>query len=114
MKTLRIHLLLVLVLLALSFSACNTGSQTPGLAYPPAKKGAVIDIYHGTEVPDPYRWLEEPDSPDTQAWVAEQNKLTFAFLADVPAREKIKARLTDLMNYPRYSAPFKRGGRYFY
>ncbi|MBL7154101.1 MAG: S9 family peptidase [Phycisphaerae bacterium] len=114
MKTLHIHLLRALALLAILFSACNTGSQAPGLAYPPAKKGAVIDIYHGAKVPDPYRWLEEPDSPDTQAWVAEQNKLTSAFLADVPAREKIKTRLTDLMNYPRYSTPSERGGRYFY
>lgn len=114
MKTLRIRLLAAPLLLALLFSACNTGSQTAKLAYPPARRDAVVDVYHGTKVPDPYRWLEEPDSADTQAWVAEQNKLTNAFLADIPAREKTKARLTELMNYPRYSTPSERGGRYFY
>ncbi|MHC4743699.1 MAG: prolyl oligopeptidase family serine peptidase [Planctomycetota bacterium] len=111
MKTSRIRLTLAALLVpALLFSAC----QTAKLAYPPAEKGSVVDVYHGTEVADPYRWLEEPDSPETQGWVAEQNKLTAAFLADVPEREQIETRLTELMNYARYSVPFKQGGKYFY
>jgi len=110
MKTSRIRILLAPLLLAILLSAC----KTTNLAYPPAKTDSTVDIYHGTKIPDPYRWLEEPDSPDTQAWVAKQNKLTNAFLADVPARSKIKARLTELMNYPRYSLPSKRADRLFY
>lgn len=110
MKTSRIRILLAPLLLAVLLSAC----KTTNLAYPPAKTDSTVDIYHGTKIPDPYRWLEEPDSPDTQAWVAKQNKLTNAFLADVPARSKIKARLTELMNYPRYSLPSKRADRLFY
>jgi prolyl oligopeptidase len=88
--------------------------QTVELTYPQARRGSTVDVYHGIEVPDPYRWLEDADSQETQSWVAKQNKLTSDFLAAVPVREKIKTRLTDLLNYPRYSTPYKRGGRYFF
>ncbi|MHC4194003.1 MAG: prolyl oligopeptidase family serine peptidase, partial [Planctomycetota bacterium] len=64
--------------------------------------------------PDPYRWLEDADSAETQAWVAEQNKLTSDFLAAIAAREEFETRLTNLLDYPRYSAPSKEGGRYFF
>ena len=84
------------------------------MTYPQARKDSTVDVYHGIEVPDPYRWLEDADTPETQSWVAKQNKLTYDFLAAAPAREKIKTRLTALLNYPRYSAPYKRGGRYFF
>ncbi|MCK4293535.1 MAG: S9 family peptidase [Planctomycetes bacterium] len=118
MKILRTRLLIALGLWAVLCSGCHevlpAGPQTAKLAYPSAKKDSTVDIYHGTKVPDPYRWLEEPDSPDTQAWVAKQNKLTSNFLASVPAREKIKARLTALMDYPRYSAPSRQANRYFF
>ncbi len=82
--------------------------------YPPARIDNVVDDYFGTKVPDPYRWLEDPDSPETQAWVEAENKLTFGFIDSIPAREKIEARLTQLWNYPRYSVPYKRGDRYFF
>lgn len=88
-------------------------TKTAKLLYPQARRDSIVDIYHGVEVPDPYRWLEDPDSAETQAWVARQNKLTTDFLA-VSAREKIRTRLTGLMDYPRYSAPYKQGGRYFF
>lgn len=82
--------------------------------YPPVRVDNVVDDYFGTKVPDPYRWLEDPDSPETQAWVEAENKLTYGFINSIPAREKIKARLTQLWNYPRYSVPYKKGGRYFF
>ncbi len=82
--------------------------------YPVAKTDNVVDDYFGTKVADPYRWLENPDSPETQAWVEAENKLTYNFLNSIPQREKIKAKLTKLWNYPKYSVPIKKGERYFY
>ncbi len=83
-------------------------------AYPTAKKVEQTDDYHGTKVADPYRWLEDSDSPDTRAWIEAENKLTFDYLSKIPQREQIKQRLTKLWNYEKYTAPFKEGGRYFY
>ena len=85
-----------------------------GLSYPPTHRGQQSDIYHGIEVKDPYRWLEDPDSEATIAWVTAQNKVTTDYLDQIPSREKIKSRLTQLWNYEKYSSPFKRGDRYFY
>ncbi|MDQ3323012.1 MAG: prolyl oligopeptidase family serine peptidase [Acidobacteriota bacterium] len=82
--------------------------------YPQTKKVEQTDDYHGRKIADPYRWLEDDNSAETKAWVEEQNKLTFSYLNQIPEREKIKARLTELWNYERYSAPFKEGKRYFY
>ncbi len=84
------------------------------LVYPATKKIDQIDDYHGTKVVDPYRWLEEPDNPETKAWVAAQNQVTFNWLAQVPSRDRIRQRLTKLWNYERYGQPHKKGGRYFY
>lgn len=86
----------------------------PTVAYPPAPRDdAIVDDFHGTRVPDPYRALEIADAPATVAWVDAQNKLTVDFVAG-PAREAIRARLTEVWNYPRYSVPRHRGGRYFF
>ena len=82
--------------------------------YPVARMDNVVEDYFGTKVADPYRWLENPDSPETQAWVEAENKLTYDFLNAIPQREKIKAKLTKLWNYPKYSVPMKKGERYFY
>ena len=84
------------------------------ITYPETKKGEVVDDYFGTKVPDPYRWLENETSPETKAWVEDQNRVTFAYLDKIPYREKLKARLTELYNYPRISAPFRRGDTYFF
>jgi prolyl oligopeptidase len=92
-------------------SCAATG--TP-LAYPVAKKVAQTDNYHGTVVADPYRWLEDANSADTHAWVEAENKVTQAYLAQIPQRDAIRKRLTELWNYERYSVPFKEGGRYFF
>ena len=82
--------------------------------YPAAHLSDVVDNYHGTLVADPYRWLEDATAAETQAWVAAQQRLTHAFLAALPAREAIKARLATLWNYPRLFVPVKAGGRYFF
>lgn len=84
------------------------------LSYPTTGKIDQTDDYHGVPVSDPYRWLENPDSEETQAWVEAQNAVTFGYLQEIPAREKIKQRLTQLWNYERYGIPFKQGDRYFY
>ena len=84
------------------------------ITYPETKKDDVVDDYFGTKVPDPYRWLEDEKSAETKAWVEDQNRVTFAYLDKIPYREKLKARLTELYNYPRISAPFHRGETYFF
>jgi len=84
------------------------------LKYPKTKKQDIRDDYFGTVVEDPYRWLENDTAADTEDWVAEQNKVTFAYLNKLPNRDKICRQLTDLMDYERMGTPFKRGGRYFY
>ena len=93
-------------------SAAPAGAQT--LQYPAARKSDVVDDYHGTRVPDPYRWLEDPDSPESRAWIEAQNRLTAAYLAEIPARSTIRERLTKLWNYPKYGTPFRKGRRYFF
>ena len=82
--------------------------------YPETRKDAsVIDDYHGTMIPDPYRWLEDDNSEETTTWVEAQNKVTFDHLDNIPFRDSIAARLTELLDYERVSAPFKQGD-YFY
>jgi prolyl oligopeptidase len=93
-------------------SAALLRAQT--LQYPVARKSDVVDDYHGTKVPDPYRWLEDPDSPESRAWIEAQNRLTAAYLAEIPARATIRERLTKLWNYPKYGAPFRKAHRYFF
>src|SRR6478672_5783606 len=83
------------------------------LEYSNTAKTDQTDDYHGVKVADPYRWLEE-DSAQPQAWVEAQNKLTFSYLNQIPQREAIKKRLTELWNYEKFSAPFKAGNHYFY
>ncbi|CAN7310995.1 prolyl oligopeptidase family serine peptidase [Pseudoduganella sp. LjRoot289] len=84
------------------------------VSYPLSKKVDQQDNYHGTTVSDPYRWLEDANSAETKEWVDAQNKLTQSYLGQIPAREAIKARLTKLWNFERYSVPYNEGGRYFY
>ncbi|MEG8946918.1 prolyl oligopeptidase family serine peptidase [Rosettibacter firmus] len=84
------------------------------LHYPPAKKISHIDNYHGTNVEDPYRWLEDLNSEETKEWIKAQNELTNSYFSNIPFREKIKKRLTDLWNYERYTNPIKIGEYYIY
>ena len=89
-------------------------SPSQSFVYPSSRKADQVDDYHGTKVADPYRWLENPDSEETKAWVEEQNQITFSYLGEIPVREQIKQRLTQLWNYEKYGSPFKEGDRYFY
>ncbi|MEM7555849.1 MAG: prolyl oligopeptidase family serine peptidase [Cyanobacteria bacterium P01_A01_bin.84] len=84
------------------------------LTYPKTRKDKQVDNYHGTQVADPYRWLEDPDSEETKAWVKAQNEVTFAYLNDIENKEKIKQRLTKMWDYEKYGVPYKKGDRYFY
>ena len=82
--------------------------------YPPTRKSDQVDDYYGVKVTDPYRWLEDLDSEETKAWVEAQNKLTFGYLAGIPARNTLKDRITKLWNYEKYGVPFREGNHYFY
>jgi hypothetical protein len=82
--------------------------------YPDAPTSDHVDDYHGTKVPDPYRPLENADSPESRKWIEQQNELTFAFLNSIPARKEINHRLTKLWNYEKYGVPFREGDRYFF
>ncbi|MBI1752481.1 MAG: S9 family peptidase [Acidobacteria bacterium] len=88
-------------------------AQSP-LSYPPTRKAEVVEDFFGTKVADPYRWLEDDNSPETKAWVEAQNKVSFHYLEEIPGRAKIQARLTKLWDFEKFSAPFKRDKRYFY
>jgi prolyl oligopeptidase len=113
----RIMLPFLLVLIPLLCIAALLANNAPSLTkldYPKAKRVDQVDDYHGTKVADPYRWLEDTDSPDTLAWVQAENKLTFGYLDQIPYRKAIHDRLTKLWNYERFGVPEQRGGRYFY
>ena len=99
---------LVVTLLCLMMLGCTTRWE-----YPPARRGEVVDVYHGVDVADPYRWLEERDSDETTAWVDAQNTLMADFVA-TPYREEFRERYTRLLNSPRYSVPERVADRYFY
>ena len=89
-------------------------SATAPLAYPPTRRADVVEDYFGTKVADPYRWLEDDNSAETKAWVEAQNKVTYAYLEQIPEREKLRARLTKLQNFERFGVPQQQGGRTFY
>ncbi len=82
--------------------------------YPQTRMDDTVEQLHGHEIADPYRWLEDLDSEETAAWVAAQNEVSFGFLREIPIREALRARLTKLWNYEKYTAPSEHGGRYFY
>lgn len=84
------------------------------LVYPSSSQVDSFDDYHGTKVVDSYRWLEDPDSEETKAWVEAQNQVTFNYLNEIPVREQIKQRLTQLWDYEKFGIPFKEGNCYFY
>jgi len=86
-------------------SLLDPKGRTAPLTYPATRKVDQIDDYHGTKVADPFRWLEDDTSADTKAWVDTQNRVTFAYLDRIPYRDALRARLTALVDYPRYSAP---------
>src|SRR5208283_5416649 len=100
---------------AASASAADS-RPIPGavFTYPPARRDNLVEDYHGVKVADPYRWLEDIDSAETRTWVMAEAKLTDSYLEKIPAREKLKRRLTQLLDFEKYGTPFHQGGRYFY
>ena len=84
------------------------------LQYPQARKADQVDEFFGREIADPYRWLEDADSPETRAWIETENRVTFGYLATIPEREAVRARLAELWNYERFGAPSREGPHYIY
>jgi prolyl oligopeptidase len=91
-----------------------TLAVSQSLEYPKPKKGAVVDDYFGTRVPDPYRWLEDTDAPETAEWVKAENVLTSVYMEKLPERAAFREQLTKLLNYQRYTVPDWEGHRYLY
>ncbi|MGQ1910161.1 prolyl oligopeptidase family serine peptidase [Marinifilum sp. RC60d5] len=105
------HLILPIVACFIA-GACSNPKEK--MNYPLSKKVDTVDVYFGTEVQDPYRWLEDDNSEETKNWVISQNKLTDSYLKQIPYREKINKRLTEVWNYPKVGVPFKKGEMYFH
>ena len=108
--------LLGLMIMVNVHEAMGQGSPStlPAVVYPETRKVEQVDDYHGTRIADPYRWLEDPDSENTEAWVESQNEVTQAFFETIQSRESIRKRLGELWNYAKFGLPEKRAGRYFY
>lgn len=125
MHTTKLTLATVLLLLPLA-GACSSAAEAPAeaaleaaapsstLSYPDARRGDVTDELHGQTIADPYRWLEDSDSPETRTWIEAQNELTSSWLAQVPGRAAIAERLEELWNYERYGIPHREGERIIY
>lgn len=92
----------------------NAQVQQQKLTYPVTAKTDTVDVYFGTEVPDPYRWLENDTSAQTAAWVAAENKVTHEYLSKIPFRDALRQRLTELADYEKTGAPFKKHGKYYF
>lgn len=105
----------LLTILAISLFACSQEKkEEPKMNYPESTKLDSIEVRHGDTIRDPYVWLEDDRSKETEAWVEAQNKVTFDYLSKIPFREDFKKRITDLNNYPKISAPSKHGEYYFF
>src|SRR6187402_319533 len=98
---------------ALTIACSQKKTEITNMNYPETKKVDTVDTYFGTQVSDPYRWLENDTTKETGDWVKAQNEVTFGFLSKIPYRETVKKRLEEIFNYERLSAPFKQGD-YFY
>lgn len=114
MRPTFLMILALVVVPSIFMIASCSGRSAGGLHYPEARRSDQVDVLHGVEVADPYRWLEDPDSEETRAWVEAENKLTFSYLDSIPQREAIRERLTTLWDFERFTVPIERGGLYFY
>ena len=99
--------------IVLPLAVLFAGDSQPAFKYPSAPASNQVDDYFGTKVPDPYRPLENPDSPESRKWIEAEDKITFDFLKTIPERDGIKKRLTEVWDYERFGVPFKEKGRYF-
>jgi len=110
-------LALIILTIVIFLPACQQQTKEEiqaQLTYPVTKKADQVDDYFGTKVEDPYRWLEDDNAEEVKKWVEDQNKVTFSYLEEIPFREKIRQRITEIYNYPRYSSPFRAGEYYFF
>lgn len=89
-------------------------AQSARLHYPPAPRDRIVDTYFGTRVPDPYRWLEAIDSPQTRTWARAERRLTARYLAGIPQRAAIAAALRRTADYEKIGLPMRVGHRYFF
>jgi prolyl oligopeptidase len=107
---------LLIALLAALTSAVAHAQATPRtpIAYPPTRTVDSVDHYGSVSIPAPYRWLEDLNAPETAQWVQAQNAATEAYLSTLPLREPLRARITELWNYPRVSTPRWQGGQWYY
>ncbi len=103
-------------LLLFAFYACQTPAEkSMKITYPQTRKdNTVVDDYFGTRVADPYRWLEDDQAPEVEAWVKKQNETTFAYLDKIPFRDEMRARYEELFNYPKIFSPSRAGTYFFY
>jgi len=108
------QLFFVITAIALLFTACNNSENQMKINYPQAKKVDTVDNYFGTKVPDPYRWMEDENSPELKEWINAENKITQKYLAQIPYRKKIESRLNQLANYKKQSTPFMKDSLLFY
>jgi prolyl oligopeptidase len=107
--------LLLVLLVAVAGCKKSAPEQSARLNYPKTRTVAQVDDYHGTKVPDPYRWLEDDNAPDTKAWVEAQNKLTFDYLGRLgDTRQEIYERMEELLAYERRGVPEREGENYFF
>jgi len=104
----------VTLILACGMITANIFGQKTKIIYPMTKKDNTVDTYFGVKVSDPYRWLENDTTKETATWVKAQNKVTSTYLAKIPFRNKLKERLTNLANYEKIGAPFKKNGKYYF
>jgi prolyl oligopeptidase len=104
----------LILIMAVIPTIASFGQDKNPIEYPETKKGETVDVYFGTEVNDPYRWLEDDRSAETAAWVEAQNKVTYGYLEQIPFRDALKNRLEKLWNYEKISAPFIEGNFTYY
>lgn len=111
----KIILILVAAVMVCGLTNCKSKKTIKTLPYPETRQDAsVVDNYFGTEVADPYRWLEDDNSAETAQWVKSENEVTQDYLAQIPYRESIKNRLTELWNFPKYGVPMQCGEWIFF
>lgn len=108
----KFHLCIIIVVVVSILSSCSNDQSS--INYPDTKKCDTINYYFGTQVADPFRWLEDDNSQETSTWVNLQNKCTNDYLAQIPYRQQIHDKITTLVNFPKESTPIRKGNRYFF
>src|SRR6185295_12816796 len=113
-KTSRTVVCLLVGLLAFVIMELSTRAVfAQSFKAPPSRQDNFREVIHGVEIVDPYRWLEDQESPETRQWIDAQNKYTHSLLDGLPSRPQIQKRLTELLRVDSVGAPFEQGGRYF-